>query len=146
MTPRDEAFAQLYRELRVEEQGHWYATRADLYAAAHRQARYGRVALLGLASAAGGAAAFLSGTASAALGVTAAVLAALATALAAYDALIGFTPLRKLYRDAARNLAVATGFEQAEQVIAGENGQWGQLTLNAPPLASSAGAGDQRRE
>jgi len=81
-----------------------------------------------------------------ALGVAAAVLAALAGAVTAFEALIGFEQLRKLYGDAALGLAEAeldwdaagaTGdldrdVRRIERVLRAENGQWGQLVLHRP--------------
>lgn len=143
MTTREQAVTQLYQDLRIDDQRRWYAGRARLYATAHKQSRYGRVALLGMASGAGGASAIANGTWSAALGVAAATLAALATGLVAYDAMMGFEPLQKLYHDAARNLALATTPEQAEKVIKNEASHWGQLTLNASHVAHSSDSDDQ---
>lgn len=144
---REEQFRVLYRELRIEDQQRWYADRAAAYEAAHRQARRVRNCLLLMAAVAGVGAQFVSGTGRAGFGVAAALLAALATAVTAYDTLIGFQPLHKLYSDAATNLARAgldwadgTGdLDRVEQVITTENGQWGQLVFKAdsePPVRS----------
>jgi hypothetical protein len=63
----------------------------------------------------------------------------------AFEGLIGFAQLRKLYNDAALNLAEAeidwdaagpggdleAEVERVEQILRSENGQWGQLVIES---------------
>ena len=152
MTARDGEFRDLYRELRIADQRTYYDARSNEYADAHRQTIVVRNALLLLAAVAGIAGQLLSGSGRAGLSVVAAVLAALAGAVTAFEALIAFPQLHKLYDDAALNLAtaaidwdagadgdLAAEFERVEQIFRAENGQWGQLviegTQKAPPAA-----------
>ena len=85
--------------------------------------------------------------------VAGALLAALAAAVTAFETLIGFPQLEKIYGDAARNLeeakldwqdldpdtVSAAELERVEDVFRGERGQWGQLVVKsaapAPPAA-----------
>ncbi|GAA3260847.1 SLATT domain-containing protein [Nonomuraea helvata] len=143
MTERDAQFRALYRELRIDEQRRFYEKRSDEYELAHRQAIGVRNVLLILSALAGVAGQFATGTGRATCGVAAAVLAALAGGVTAFEALIGFAQLRKLYGDAALNLRtaaldwdaaeaeadVAAQVERIEQIFRTENGQWGQLMV-----------------
>ncbi len=104
MTARDEEFRDLYRDLRIDDQAGWYASRSAEYKSAHQQAVYARNWLITLAGLLGVVGQIWSGTPRAALGVVAAVLAALAGTVAAYDALLDFPKLQKLYGDAALNV------------------------------------------
>jgi hypothetical protein len=140
---RTDQFRGLYRDLRMADQEGFYNRRAGEYEEAHRQAIGVRNTLLGLAAAVGVASQFATGTGRAGLGVAAAILAALAGAVAAFEALIGFPQLRKLYNDAALNLAAAgidwdaapsgtdlqPEVERVEKIFRTENGQWGQLVV-----------------
>jgi SMODS and SLOG-associating 2TM effector domain 1 len=150
-------FRGLYRELRIADQERFYNDRSAEYGQAHRQAIMVRNTLLLLAALAGVAGQFASGTGRAGLGVTAAVLAALAGAVTAFEALIGFPQLQKLYNDAALNLAHAgidwdtpepggelpAEVEQVEKIFRTENGQWGQLVVKGiTKAAPAAGEGE----
>ncbi|MCK2218295.1 SLATT domain-containing protein [Actinomadura sp. ATCC 31491] len=140
---RDAQFRALYRELRIQEQSRFYERRSEEYEGAHRQAVMVRNVLLLLSALVGAAGQFTSGTGRAACGVAAAVLAALAGAVTAFEALIGFAQLHKLYADAAHSLRAAAidwdaaasdadvseQIERVEQILRTENGQWGQLML-----------------
>jgi hypothetical protein len=154
---RAREFHQLYATLRIGGQLSFYEARAAEYRAAHRQAVVVRNALLLAAAIAGALGQFADGTTRAASGVVAAVLAALAAAVTAYEALIGFPQLEKLYSDAARNLKEAAidwkvaepnadltpEVERVEGIFRSEIGQWGQLVVKAatpaPPPAASGG-------
>jgi SMODS and SLOG-associating 2TM effector domain 1 len=152
MTSRAAQFRALYRELRITDQEQYYQDRAREYGAAHRQAIAVRNLLLIASALIGIGGQFLSGTGRAGLSVIAAVLAALAGAVTAFEALIGFPQLSKLYNDAALNLAaagldweppepegdLAEALDRVEQVFRAEHGQWGQLAVKD---AGDSGAG-----
>jgi hypothetical protein len=155
MTGRGREFYRLFLELRIEDQLQYYQARRDEYAAAHRQAVILRTALLLAAGAAGIVGQSTTGTARAAWAVGGALLAALAAAVTAFETLIGFPQLEKLYRDAARNLEEAKAdwedvdpdaipeaeVVRVEDVFRSERGQWGQLIVKSaaapPPKAPS---------
>ncbi|MEV0164765.1 SLATT domain-containing protein [Nonomuraea fuscirosea] len=141
---RDAQFRAFYRELRVDDQRAFYEAREREYDRAHHQSILVRNTLLLLLSALLGVAGqFSTGTGRAACGVAAAVLAALAGAVTAFEALIGFAQLRKLYGDTAGNLRAAAldwqaagpgagveeRVERIERIFRTENGRWGQLML-----------------
>jgi SMODS and SLOG-associating 2TM effector domain 1 len=142
MSDHDTKFRALYRDLRIADQERYYKDRSTEYDLAHRQAIIFRNVFLIAAALAGVSAQFTSGIGRAGCGVAAALLAALASAVTAFDALIGFPQLQKLYDDAALNLAVAAvdwdsagtgdkraGIERVEKIMRSENGQWGQLAI-----------------
>jgi hypothetical protein len=104
---RDRQFRALYRQMRIEDQRRYYAARAREYRAAHDQVVLVRNALLMAAAIAGIVSQTVEGTPRAAWAVGAAVLGALAGAVTAYESLIGFPQLAKLYSDAERNLEEA---------------------------------------
>ncbi|CRK59114.1 hypothetical protein [Alloactinosynnema sp. L-07] len=149
MTDRATQFHALYRDLRIRDQKRYYEDRRDEYRRAHRQVLVVRNALLVSAALAGAAGQVTSGTARAALAVGASVLAALAGAVTAFEALIGFPRLAKLYADAGVNLAEAEidwddqdphtdlveSLHRVELVFRKENGQWGQLVVEAGSVA-----------
>lgn len=144
MSDRVAQFRAFYSELRITKQRSYYEDRHQEYEAAHRQAILARNSFLFLAVLAGVAGQFLSETGRAGLGVVAALMAALAGAVTAYEALIGFASLAKLYGDAALNLTeaeidweagksetdVTTAVDRVEQIFRSENGQWGQLVVS----------------
>jgi SMODS and SLOG-associating 2TM effector domain 1 len=157
VTERDEEFHRLFLTLRIEEQRVYYTARSVEYRQAHEQAVVVRNILLLAAAVAGGLGPFVSDTARASLGVAGAVLGALAAAVTAYETLIGFPQLEKLYADAARNLKEAAidwreaepegdltaEVERVEDVFRSERGQWGQLIVKSaaqPPPARNAPA------
>jgi hypothetical protein len=142
MTARDTEFRALYRDLRIADQQQYYRDRSTEYEQAHHQAITVRNVFLIAAALVGIGAQFTSGTSRAGCGVAAALLSALAAAVTAFDALIGFPKLQKLYGDAALNLAEAqidwdsadgggesAGIERVEKILRAENGQWGQLAI-----------------
>ncbi|HEV7899112.1 MAG TPA: SLATT domain-containing protein [Planosporangium sp.] len=152
MSDRAAQFRALYKELRIADQLKFYDDRSKEYEAAHRQAIAVRNTLLVLAAVAGAAGQFATGTGRAACGVVAAVLAALAGAVTAFESLIGFPQLHKLYSDAALNLAaveidwdagstdgdVADEVERVERIFRSENGQWGQLVVEGTAKGAPA--------
>jgi hypothetical protein len=159
VSDRATQFREFYGKLRIADQRRFYEERRDEYAVAHRQAILLRGALLLGAAVAGVTGQLTTDAARAACAVTAAVLAALAAALTAFETLIGFPQLRKLYDDAAFNLAsaeidwtadpdenVSSAIERVEQIFRDERGQWGQLAVasEAGPTvgAGQAGAGE----
>jgi len=161
MTDRMKQFRSLYRKYRVDDQRRFYEARSREYARAHDQGIAVRNALLLLAAVAG-VAAQLPEANRPALGVAATLFAGLAGAVTAFEALIGFEQLRKLYDDAALGLAeaeldwdaeelagdpgpedLARDIRRVERVLRAENGQWGQLVLHRPPEPeSNAGSAD----
>lgn len=153
MTERAEEFHRLFLVFRIEEQRDYYTARSVEYRRAHEQAVVVRNVLLLAAAVAGGSGPFVpDDTPRAALGVAAAVLGALAAAVTAYETLIGFPQLEKLYADAARNLKEAAidwreadpegdltaEVERVEDVFRSERGQWGQLIVKSAAQPSSA--------
>jgi hypothetical protein len=152
MSARDAQFRTLYRDLRITDQQEFYQSRSEEYADAHRQAITVRYVLLLLSAAAGIAGQLVAGTGRAGLSVIAAVLAALAGAVTAYETLIGFPKLKKLYEDAALNLSAAridldaiepdgdvtAEVERVETIFRTENGQWGQLVAESAAKGTPA--------
>jgi hypothetical protein len=152
VTERVEQFHRLFLALRIEEQRVYYTNRSTEYRRAHEQAVIVRNALLLGAAVAGGVGPFVPDRVRAVLGVVGAVLGALAAAVTAFETLIGFPQLEKLYADAARNLKEAAidwreadpdgdltaEVERVEDVFRSERGQWGQLIVRsaAEPPAS----------
>ena len=166
MSDRAGDFHRLFLKLRINDQLRFYTARRDEYRAAHRQVVIVRNALLIGAALAGVIGQFMADTARGGWSVGAAVLAALAGAVTAYEALIGFPQLDKLYSDAARNLEEAridweeldpqadptAEVERVEDVFSRERGQWGQLVVKSaaptppqPPPAPSSDAPADRR-
>jgi len=143
----------MYAKLRISNQLSYYQDRAAEYRKAHRQAVMVRNLLLLGAATASVIGQFSNGTPRAAWALVAAVLAALAGAVTAYETLIGFPQLGKLYSDAARNLEqaamdwqvadprtdLAAEVERVEAVFRGEIGQWGQLVVRAVAPAGPPG-------
>jgi hypothetical protein len=145
MADRETEFHALYRDLRIVHQKRFYKARGEEYQAAHRQVIVVRNVLLVAAALAGVAGQLTSGTARVAVTLAAAALAASAGVVTAFGALIGFPRLSKLYSDAEINLAAAeidwdsldphgdvTGcLDRVEEIFRKENGQWGQLVVEA---------------
>ena len=142
MSDHASEFRDLFLQLRINDQLTFYNERRAEYRAAHRQVVLVRNGLLFVAAVLGVVAAAVA-DARAALGLVAAVLAALATAVTAFETLMGFSHLDKLYGDAARNLAAAAvdwrhptadvslekEVERVERIFTTERGQWGQLLV-----------------
>jgi hypothetical protein len=141
---RAQQFNELFLKLRINDQLDFYSDRGAEYKAAHRQVVIVRNVLLAVAALAGGAAAFAPENWRPVLGLVSAVLAALATAVTAYDTLMGFQHLEKIYRDAADNLKEAAidwrvvtpenlkaEVDRVEEVFRSERGQWGQLLVTS---------------
>jgi SMODS and SLOG-associating 2TM effector domain 1 len=154
MTSRAAQFHALYKELRIADQRNYYRQRRLEYEQANRQAIVVRNTLLVLAALAGIAGQLVTGTDRALCGVIAALLAALAAAVTGFEGLIGFAQLRKLYNDAELNLDeaeigwdaagsdgdLAAELERVEQIFRTENGQWGQLVIEAAPKSAPNGS------
>jgi hypothetical protein len=145
---RAEPFRRLYQDLRIADQAAWYTNRSAEYMTAHAQAITVRNVLLFAAALSGLVLQLLEeGSGRAVFGVIAAVLAAMAGGLTAYEGLIGFDHLSKLYGDAAHSLAeaeldweaagaggdIAADVKKVERIFRIENGQWGQLVLESVP-------------
>ncbi|MEW9552299.1 SLATT domain-containing protein [Nonomuraea sp. NPDC050783] len=153
MTGRESEFRELYSRLRIADQRGYYEERSREYGAAHHQVIVLRNLLLFAAALAGLAGQFTTAGGRAACGVVAAFLAALAAAVTAFESLIGFAKLQKLYADAAMGLAAAAiawdsapphadmsaEVERVEQIFRVENGQWGQLMAeeDRPPRSAA---------
>jgi hypothetical protein len=155
---RARAFHRFYLRLRIDDQLRYYQARRGEYANAHRQAVVLRTALLLGAAAAGVVTQSTDGTVRAAWAVAGALLAALAAAVGAFETLVGFPQLEKVYRDAARNLeeakvdwedtdketVPAREVERVEDVFRSERGPWGQLVVKsaapAPPAVKGPAA------
>jgi hypothetical protein len=147
VSSRQEQFLGVYRIVRVENQREYYERAAANAEAAHRQLLLITAIVFGVS----GAVAVLAGLdipGRRAWAVLAAILPALTTALSAYNGLYSFERVRKLFRDAARNLrrtqppraaesdaqeAVCRYVANVEQILASERGQWGQLDLERRP-------------
>jgi hypothetical protein len=145
MTDHMTEFHALYGQLRIADQKQYYLDRRDEYRRAHQQAILLRNVLLVAATLVGVAGQFTEGFARAELSIAAAVCAGLAGVVTAFGALVGFPRLSKLYADAWANLAeaeidwealdphgdVAEGLDRVEEIFRKENGQWGQLIVQA---------------
>ena len=147
---RAHEFHRLFLEMRINDQLRYYNARCVEYRTAHRQVVIVRNGLLAAATVAGGIGPFVPDGLRGALGLISAVLAALATAITAFDTLMGFPYLDKLYGDAARNLEEAAidwcnadpatmdltaEVERVEEVFRSERGQRGQLLVtSAKPI------------
>jgi hypothetical protein len=158
MRERDRQFRLLYRQLRIEDQRRYYHLRAKEYAAAHRQVVVIRNILLFGAAIAGVVSQFADGAARGGWAVAAAVLGSLAGALTAYEALIGFPQLTKLYADAERNLEeaaidwdepdanTADEIERVEWIFRSERGQWGQLVVKTASATQPGPEGEDEEK
>ncbi len=149
---RTDAVRAVYRDLRISDQLGFYRARVTEYTRAAEQAVLVRNSLLGLAALGGALGQFIGGDGRIAAGVAAAVLAALAGAVTAFETLIGFAPMAKLYEDAAASLEEAelhwdsgedlpAEVERVEQNLRTEAGQWGQLTVQTPPPTAAPPSG-----
>jgi hypothetical protein len=150
---RTRDFFALYRDLRIEEQRDFYESRGEEYAAAARQAVNVRNTLLLAASLCGVAGQFTSEGWRSGLAIAAAVTAAFAGVVTAYEALVGFPQLEKLYRDAATGLSrqrvrwdrtgpdgdLAAVVARTERILRQELGQWGQLVVDEETTATRHG-------
>lgn len=154
MSARAREFHEMYATLLISNQLSYYRNRASEYQKAHGEAVIVRNLLLLGAATAGAIGQFSNGTPRAAVAIVAAAFAALAGAVTAYEALIGFPQLGKLYSDAARNLEEAAidwqvadsgtdlsaEVERVEAIFRSEVGQWGQLVVKAVATAGSPGS------
>jgi ABC-type multidrug transport system fused ATPase/permease subunit len=138
---------QLYEAQRIQAQRRYYDARSREYSRAREQAVTVSSVLLAAATVTGICATFANGTARALWGVAGAMLAALAAAVTAYESLMSFGQLAKLYADAAANLQHASAgwstepawsaarlgrrVDGVERIFRLESGQWGQLALSA---------------
>lgn len=142
----------LYKKYRLDDQvDGFYTPRSQEYQSAFRQSAVTKSVLLGLGAIAGALAGANVGGHRALWSVLAAALPAVSTALVAYDGLISFERLAKLYGDVVKSVSVVdkpsrdtpqasdvTDYVAAvEGIFLREQGQWGQLTqdiqLQAPP-------------
>lgn len=140
----------LYEAYRVDDQvNDFYTPRRQEYRSAFDQSLAIKRALLLLGAIAGVLAAVNLGGHRALWSVLAAAFPAVSTALVAYDGLISFERLAKLYGDVVSSVhkvakparenpqAVTAYVATVEGIFLREQGQWGQLTqdieLQAPP-------------
>jgi hypothetical protein len=151
MNERTAAARAVYKDLRISHQLAFYRQRVDEYSRANSQAITVRNVLLGLAAVAGALGQFGGASVRVATGVSAVVLATIAAAVTAFEVLIGFAPVAKLYDDAAVNLEQACldwdagtdlsgDVDRVEQIFHAETGQWGQLTVQTTPSADGQNA------
>ena len=161
MTTRTDQFRAIYLEHRLVDQQEYYRQRVDEYERAHRQALGVRNVLFVLSAMAAGASQITDDRARGEFGALAAVLAALAGAVTAYESLIGYPSLLKIFHDAWVSLQAARidwdlpdddvehSIRRVEQVFRSENGQWGQLAVPEPgatgdrPIQQYRGAPDR---
>jgi hypothetical protein len=143
VTTRSAQFHALYRDLRIVDQLRYYGDRRQEYQKAHHDVALARNVLLTLAATSGVLGQAVGGTGRALAGGLAAALAALAGAISAFDALMGFPELAKLYADFELNLGEAgvdwdatdpegdlsAEVDRVEAFFDRENGQWGQLIV-----------------
>jgi SMODS and SLOG-associating 2TM effector domain 1 len=146
MSERDDAFRELYRDARLDNQTGYYRDARSEYEAATRQGAIAAAGFAALSFVAGllavlDALGFRDGW-----GVVGAGVGALSGAAAGYAGLYAFERLAKLYADAERGLEQipasldATAVVAAEAVMQREQGQWGQLTADLPLAAPPAGS------
>jgi len=154
MSDRVSEFRRLYRDLRIADQANFYETRAAEYRRAHGQAITARNVLLVVSAVVGVLSQFTTGPYRGGMGVLAAALAALAGVVTAFETLIGFPVLEKIYTDTRLSLRKAeigwlasTGdadlaeqVQRVELIFRTENGQWGQLALQSQNLPAAPGA------
>lgn len=145
MTDHAIEFHSLYRDVRIQDQRQYYEARRTEYRTAYEQLIMTRNALLVASALVGVAGQVTNGAPRAVLAVAAGVMAALAGAVTAFGAVIGFPQLSKLYSDVAINLAeaeidwdalephadLASELDRVEEIFRKENGQWGQLVVEA---------------
>jgi SMODS and SLOG-associating 2TM effector domain 1 len=157
MSDRDAKFRELYGDLRINGQLRYYSDRVKEYQQAHNQVVVVRNVLLLASAFAGIASQAVAGTPRAIWAVVAAVLASLAGAVTAYESLVGFPQLQKLYDDAKINLEeaaidwdepvdTAKQLERVEGIFSSERGQWGQLIVRSAIPGPSVEAREQHPE
>jgi hypothetical protein len=159
MTERAKQYLALYRECRLEDQRRFYEGRQSEFDAAREEVIWLTAVLLVLTAGAAALAAANIGKLQALWSILAVVFPALSTALAAYDGLYAFERQAKLYGDAANALlraradspdlkppmddaafaaAVGAHVQQIEQILSGEQAQWGQLIGEIKPVEPPA--------
>jgi hypothetical protein len=142
----------LYKKYRLDGQVmDFYAPRSEEYRSAFRQSLVSKSVLLALGAVAGALAGANIGGHRVLWSVLATAFPAVSTALVAYDGLISFERVAKLYGDVVSSVAlverpsgpnlqaidVTDYVATVEGIFLREQGQWGQLTrdieLQAPP-------------
>jgi len=156
MTERDKQFLELYREHRFEHQRDFYESRRTELESARDESIWLTSVLMIFTAAASALAAGATGDLKMLWSILAIAFPALATALSAYDGLYAFERQAKLYGDAANALlraradgpdlkppmedrpfheALSAHVEQVEQILRGEQAQWGQLIGEIKPIS-----------
>jgi hypothetical protein len=155
MTTRTDQVLDLYFKHRLTGQQKYYRDRTEEYERAHGQALALRNTLFILSAVGAGVSQVTTGTWRGTLGVAAAVLGALAGAVTAYESLIGYPSLTKIYHDTWAGLQAARidwdepdadtekSIRRVEQIFRTENGQWGQLVVRQSEHVSPDGAPTQ---
>ncbi|MGN6868987.1 MAG: SLATT domain-containing protein [Solirubrobacteraceae bacterium] len=143
----------LYKKYRLDGQVRdFYTPRSEEYRSAFRQSLVTKSVLLALGAVAGALAGANVGGHRVLSSVLAAALPALSTALVAYDGLISYERLAKLYGDVVSSVArvgsppgpdlqasdVSDYVATVEGIFLREQGQWGQLTRDIELLAPAS--------
>ena len=159
MTARDQQFFALYRRHRFEHQRAFYDSRRREFEAAQDELIWLAAVLMVFTAAAAAFAAANVGNLKELWSVLAVAFPALGTALSAYNGLYAFERQAKLYGDAANALlraradapdlrplmddatsqaALRAHVQQVEQILGGEQAQWGQLIGEIKPVEPPA--------
>jgi SMODS and SLOG-associating 2TM effector domain 1 len=166
MTERAKQYLELYREHRSEEQRLFYESRQEEFEAARDEVIWLTAVLFVLTAGAAAFAAADVGKLHVLWSILAVAFPTLSTALAAYNGLYAFERQAKLYGDAADALlraradspdlksglddsafaaAVSAHVQQVEQILSGEQAQWGQLIGEIKPVAPPETKSDQQK-
>jgi hypothetical protein len=157
MNERAQQFLTLYREHRFEQQRVFYESRQKEFETARDEVIWLTAVLMVLTAGAAALAASNIGGLHALWSILAVTFPSCSTALAAYNGLYAFERQAKLYGDAANALlraradspelkppmndsafadAVSAHVQQIEQILGGEQAQWGQLVGEIKPVSS----------
>jgi ABC-type transport system involved in cytochrome bd biosynthesis fused ATPase/permease subunit len=165
MTDRAQRYLEFYKKQRLEDQWTFYEDRRKEFEAARDEVVNLTVLFMVLTAVAAALAAANIGGFHALWSILAVVFPALSTGLSAYNGLYAFERQAKLYGDAANALfratadspdlkpameatafaaAVSAHVQQVEQILSGEQAQWGQLIgeikpVEPPPAKSNQG-------
>jgi SMODS and SLOG-associating 2TM effector domain 1 len=156
MTERTQQYLSLYRQYRYEDQRAFYESREKEFEAAADEVIWLTAVLMVFTAGAAALAAADIGRLHVLWSILAVTFPALSTALSAYNGLYAFERQAKLYGDAANALlraradspdlkpamddtafaaAVSAHVQQVEQILSGEQAQWGQLIGEIKPVA-----------
>ena len=165
MTARDQEFLTLYRTHRFEDQRAFYDSRRGEFEAARDELVWLTGVLMILTAAVAAMASADVGKLAWLWSILAVILPTLSTALAAYNGLYAFERQAKLYGDAADALmraradspdvrppmddaafheALSAHVAQVEQILGGEQAQWGQLVGEIKPVVPASSKPDEK--